>query len=439
MPPASRGAPASSDEPARTPGANAVDKYLRVYAEPIAGQWQQIEGGPWERAVVVPARDEAADFVRRGGLDAVPGTLLIVVVNASAHSPLDVRDTNARTIHALRSSPSTDSTTVVCVDRNTEGLELPADRGVGLARKVGLDLALALWARGRVASSWLRTTDADARLPRSVSRSAEPVDEAHAVAAHTPFWHDASGTDPDLDRAIALYEVWLRWHVAGLRWAGSEDAYPSIGSCLAVRADAYAQVRGVPRKRTAGEDFHLLSKLAKLGPIARPRSERIHLAPRLSARVPFGTGPGVRDRLALIRAGQPVMFPPWSRYARLRTALTWRDTLAGCDDPKSVQLPPSIASAIRRVGLDARLNKAHRGGVQSRARRLRDAFDGLQTVRLLNALAEEDPALPWRDAIEGAPGSLAEDEEALTDPDLRALRMSLERAGGCRPLSADVD
>src|SRR6185295_2791724 len=105
------------------------------------------------------------------------------------------------------------------------------------------------------------------------------------------FRHEATG-DAALDGAHALYEVRLRYDVLGLASAGSPWAMHAIGSTLAVGVEAYAAVRGFPR-RMAGEDFHLLAKLAKIGRVVRAGGEPIRLRSRSSDRVPFGTGAAV--------------------------------------------------------------------------------------------------------------------------------------------------
>src|SRR5690606_7285065 len=106
-----------------------------------------------------------------------------------------------------------------------------------------------------------------------------------------PFRHEGPADEP-VTRATELYEASLRYHVLGLAHAGSPYAYHSIGSTLAVQARAYALVRGVP-KRSAGEDFYLLDKLAKVAPLLRARGEPVRIRARFSTRVPFGTGPAV--------------------------------------------------------------------------------------------------------------------------------------------------
>jgi hypothetical protein len=57
-------------------------------------------------------------------------------------------------------------------------------------------------------------------------------------------------------------------------------------------------VRGFPR-RPAGEDFYLLNKLAKTGTIDQLAGPLIEISGRLSERVPFGTGIGIKKILHL--------------------------------------------------------------------------------------------------------------------------------------------
>jgi hypothetical protein len=89
-----------------------------------------------------------------------------------------------------------------------------------------------------------------------------------------------------------LYELRLHHYVLGLQFAKSPYAYHTLGSCIAIKTQQYAQVRGYP-KRSGGEDFYVLNKLAKVGSIAALDGECIAIASRRSHRVPFGTGPAV--------------------------------------------------------------------------------------------------------------------------------------------------
>ena len=79
--------------------------------------------------------------------------------------------------------------TVVLIDRALPGHFLPEGQGVGLARKIGNDLALALHAEGRIASPWIHNTDADTLLANDYFDQTEPIAEDGNAAALYFFEH----------------------------------------------------------------------------------------------------------------------------------------------------------------------------------------------------------------------------------------------------------
>ena len=176
---------------------------------------------------------------------------------------------------------------MLVVDRFTTERRLPVRQGVGLARKIGADIALEFIAVGRVRHAFFAMADADARLPEDYfGRVAELGPECSAAVF--PLWHEPSGKG-EVDRATPLYEIRLRYFQRGLQWANSPYAFHTVGSTMVVHALCYAQVRGVPL-RQAGKNFYLLGKLSKLRPLARLRGAPIRIRSHLSDRVPFGTG-----------------------------------------------------------------------------------------------------------------------------------------------------
>src|SRR5262249_50108709 len=119
-------------------------------------------------------------------LGSLPGgpagpVLIVLVLNAREDSPESAHQANAEVrlrltqdlslSGELSASPparayATAGGTLLLIDRATEGNFLPAGQGVGLARKIGNDVALALSAAGRLTLPWLHNTDADVALPR---------------------------------------------------------------------------------------------------------------------------------------------------------------------------------------------------------------------------------------------------------------------------------
>ena len=105
-----------------------------------------------------------------------------------------------------------------------------------------------------------------------------------------PYRHEAAD---GLATRAERYELHLRYYVDRLRYAGSPYAFHTVGSAIAIHAEVYAKVRGVPR-RNAGEDFYLLNKAAKTAPVYAAVRPELVIRARLSNRVPFGTGPALQ-------------------------------------------------------------------------------------------------------------------------------------------------
>ena len=371
-------------------------QYLERHAEPEIALVDTVRG-PYEHVLVVPAYDENAAFLEGLWPAASRPTLCIVVVNASLRDGAEVRERTVRSLDELaervRAKPlaggahfgSIEGMDVLLVDRARR--PLPRREGVGLARKIGCDMALALQARGRIAHPWIHMTDADARLPAGYFDAAT----TGAVALAYPFVH-AAGDTPEIDRAHADYEVHLRYYVLGLAWAGSRYAHHSIGSTIAVEASAYAAVRGVP-KRQAGEDFYLLNKVRKLGAIVAPDVEPIAIRGRRSARVPFGTGRAV---LTILDEGREQRTYDPRCFSLLRS---WLTALDSADPMDAVE--PEVLAVLEQMGARDALAKIP---ASQRSRRRHEWFDGFRTLKLIHGLRDAGlHSLPWREALARAP------------------------------------
>ena len=278
-----------------------VDKYLSTYAILPNGP-PEIQGD-WEHVLVVPCFDETADFLGRLAATHQDASLLLVLVinrpeGADARCNQVIREYLARhltqplqtgyQLHQL-------SGELTVLSINLDALEgpTPAAEGVGRARRVGCDTALALIQQGIIKSRWIYSGDADAEWPSGFFHSDWP---AQYSAICLPFTHDAAG-DPAVITATLIYELKLHHYVLHLQRSGSPYAFHALGSSCVFNSVAYAAVRGVPL-RSAGEDFYLLNKLAKVGPIHTAKGCGVTLQSRRSERAPFGTGPAVSELLA---------------------------------------------------------------------------------------------------------------------------------------------
>jgi len=411
---------------------HATRKYLGRWAEPEVGLADAIPGA-FADVLVIPCYGEGAEVaVTLASVPASPdgGVLIIVVLNARRDSPQWVHDENARTRDLLADGCATGSPLspgtpllphprggLLLVDRAGDERFLPERQGVGLARKIGADIALALVARGAVRSPWIHCTDADARLPADYFEQIDSARLGDAAALVHPFRHPA---DPATaaGRAVLEYEASLRYHVLGLRYAGSRYAHHSIGSAISIHSRAYAEVRGFPRRRAA-EDFYLLNKLAKVGEIVRVRGAAIELSGRASERVPFGTGRAVRDALACPGGGSLSLYDP-AVFAALRA---WIRTLDACAqgnaerEPRTwlAQFADAEETAFDTSALESCLDEMNAFGAVRQAstqrrsagdlrRHLHDHFDAFRCLKLAHALRDRaHPSLPLRDALARAP------------------------------------
>jgi hypothetical protein len=386
-----------------------IDKYLATHAEPEVRCAQDLAAGDaWDQVVVVPVRDESADLLEtvRGPARSGAAVLLILVVNGSAASAANegilrrfaasvAPESSGRT--RLHRAPEAD---VLVVDRASAGRTMGPKQGVGLARKIGCDIALALQRRGALASPWIHLTDADASLHENHCRAIESL--PGDVVAHVASFAHVSGGEPSVDQATWAHERWLRYYVLGLSFADSAHAHHSLGSLISVRGDAYAAVRGVPR-RLAGEDFYLLNKLRKLGPIEKSRGGTVRIVSRRSQRVPFGTGPAVEAALA----GQGRRYLDPRCFEELGH---WQDVLRRGAEGDAIEellggCSAVLAEAVNESGdLEAVRQVCARHPAKQRARRLAEVFDGFRTLKLLHALRDlQWPLKSWDEVRAEAP------------------------------------
>ena len=99
------------------------------------------------------------------------------------------------------------------------------------------------------------------------------------------FEHPLQGQlSPQIYEAAAAYELHLRYYIQALRYSGFPHAHHTLGSCMAVRADAYCEQGGM-NKRKAGEDFYFLHKIIPLGGFTDLTATTVHPSPRPSDQV----------------------------------------------------------------------------------------------------------------------------------------------------------
>jgi hypothetical protein len=328
---------------------------------------------------------------------------VIVVVNAPAGCSESIRRQNETSLAQGRAwasehvDPRLRFHLLHCPD-------LPPKRaGVGLARKIAMDEAVRrLDDVGRTSDGIIACFDADCGCDPDYLRSLEAHFCKHprCPACSVYFEHALAGPlKPRVYEAGAAYELHLRYYVQALRHAGFPFAFHTLGSCIAVRAEVYAEQGGM-NKRQAGEDFYFLQKIIPLGGFRDLVETRVVPSPRPSDRVPFGTGKAVR---AWLEHGRLDTYP-LQAFLDLKLFLERVPLLRETENASECLdgLPEAVRSFLHRRDFDRalkeiRANTAAEGAFHRRFFRWFNGFEAMKFIhhardRFYDAVRVKDEA-----------------------------------------------
>jgi len=317
-------------------------------------------------------------------------TLLRSLIHGDVHAagtPADAIEQQNRQIrsYGLR---------LACLNASSRGMEMPEKNGgVGLARKLGLDMAMSLFDYRRPARKLLFNLDADAWVEPGYLSAVRHFFETEKVSAAVVSYSHRPEQDSALQAAICCYEIFLRYYVLGLRFAGSPYAFHSIGSTMVCTPESYAAVRGMNR-REAAEDFYFLNKLHKLASVAVIRTTCVYPSARPSRRVPFGTGQRM-IRFLEGRQNEYLLYDP----EVFRILRCWLDTMAGGGRQEeanailtaATRIHPLLGSFLelyRFREVWPRIRRNHRES-DALAKQFHVWFDGFKTLKLIHHLTEK--------------------------------------------------
>lgn len=264
--------------------------YLERYAWPqsIFPEYEPQEN--LEMIVVIPAFNEGNINAAIRSLDDCKDkekVLLMVIVNEAEDAEESIQNANQATIDGLSGE---DFEIAMLYER----LQLPPKKaGVGLARKIGMDQAVRIFETLKK-DGIIICFDADCICEQNYFQA---IDDFYADSGFQlgliHHEHVLDGTNID---AIVNYELFLRYYINALRWAGFPYAFQTLGSCITVKSKAY-QKQGGMNTRKAGEDFYFIHKMTPLGGIGEINATTIYPSDRVSDRVPFGTGHAIQKHI----------------------------------------------------------------------------------------------------------------------------------------------
>jgi hypothetical protein len=278
------------------------------------------------------------------------------------------------------------------IDASAGGYEMPSETGgVGMARKIGMDMALLLLGNSSSLPNLILSLDADTLVQNNYLFSIRNYFTSNIKTAIVAYEHQMPQNFEE-QAALCCYEIFLRYWVLGLRYAKSPWAFHSIGSTIATSTEAYLQVRGM-NKRKAGEDFYFLNKLNKIGKIHYIKDICVYPSARSSTRVPFGTGKRIGRFLsgneqeyllydprifAILAAWLELMKTPW-KYAPEEILI------------KAEQIHPLLKNFLKSCGFTSAWSNIRRNTKDEKTliRQYNDWFDGFKTLKLINYFTRE--------------------------------------------------
>jgi len=336
-------------------------------------------------------------------------TLILFVINNLASTSQKIKLDNLKSIGLIKKLHETYLNTfqinIDLVDASTKGKELEEKNGgVGLARKIGMDLALTLFDYDSKNQNLLVCLDGDCTVePNYITTIRNYFNENNISVGYVNFKH-MDVLDAENERAIINYEIFLRYYVLGLIYAKSPYAYHSIGSTMVCDSDSYIKVQGM-NKRKAAEDFYFMEKLSKITTIKKIGDTAVLPSSRGSWRVPFGTGQrvnrfldNVQDEYILYSPNSFDVLRKWVELFHSKEVLSSNDYL--CEAKK---ISTALLNFLSHNNFEENWNRILRNSnSNSQINRQKSIwFDGFKTLKLIHYLRdEESPTINMFDALD---------------------------------------
>lgn len=384
-------------------------------------EWNESDG--IDNVIIIPAIEEYENIKNLlGSLSCCDptyfnSTLVLFVINNPDSSGPGIKGDNNKSLQLLKEiisgKPGDEfvekiilSGLQICVvDASSKGNELEENNsGVGLARKIGMDLALTVYDYTEGGKKILLCLDADCSVSQNYLTSiVNEFNNNNLSAATVNFEHNIMSTGEKSD-AIICYELFLRYYVMGLIYAKSDYAYHSIGSTMVCDHLAYIRAGGM-NKRKAAEDFYFLEKLSKIYQIDNIISAVVYPSDRKSWRVPFGTGQRVTRFLARSH-DEYLLFNPevfeilksWLEVFRLEKLITSEQYLKA-----AIKIHGELYYFLIKNQFEEQWNKILSNAKSSKQLNLQKKlwFDGFKTLKLIHHLRDTSfPQVNMFDALD---------------------------------------
>lgn len=264
--------------------------------------------------------------------------------------------------------------------------------GVGLARKIGMDEAAYRFSLIGKSTGIIVCFDADSTCEENylVEIKNHFDKNPSTPGCSIYFEHLLNDQNPGINEGILQYELFLRYYRQGLKFAGHPFAFHTVGSSMAVRADAYCKQGGM-NKRKAGEDFYFLQKIIPIGNFSEIIKTRVIPSSRPSDRVPFGTGKAITDFLHL-NSRDIYTYHPQTFDGLKKLCDAVRDLYDENNSARIIQDLPAPVKSFLMKNHFSEIVKEIRGNTANRAmfiKRFYSWFDGFLALKFTHYMRDE--------------------------------------------------
>jgi len=212
--------------------------------------------------ITIPCYDEydylfkTLESLNKQDQSLLSNTLVSIVINNSDSESQKIIDTNHRTFEKLIASRY--SYEMIVTDAfSTDNALIEKDAGVGMARKISVDITLP-WSH---ANSIICFIDADVELSKDyLSNIHSSYKKNKWEAATINFKHQRD--EPKTIEFINQYEEFLKKTATNLKISNSPYNYVPLGSTMICTRNGYISAGGMNRRKAA-EDFYFLQELQK--------------------------------------------------------------------------------------------------------------------------------------------------------------------------------
>lgn len=267
--------------------------------------------------------------------------------------------------------------------------------GVGKARKFLMDEAVFRFYEQRNTDGIIVNLDADSTVDSNyfieIFNFFRRFPDTGAVSI---FFEHRLGENTS---AIIDYELHLRYFIGMQKQLNLPYAFQTIGSSMAVSAEAYVKVGGM-NTRQAGEDFYFLHKFSKLGILKELNSTTVCPSGRISDRVPFGTGKAIMQYQGN-RNFTTYNFKAFETFGALMSVLPF------LYEDKDQYFPPldsNISTFLNAIGFESKLEeiKNNVASYPSFEKRFYQNFGAFFLMKFLHSMRESGyPDEPLEEAL----------------------------------------